>query len=179
MLLSACALAACNIPKTYSSASVQEDSVPSGYWAPQIGDDLQIQFSGDFEFHEDVEVYDLDLFDTTVEIIEAIHARGKRVLCYINVGAWEDWRPDATQYPSALLGNDYEGWPGEKWLDIRRTKELNPLISARFDLCREKGFDGVEPDNLDGYQNETGFELSADDQLEFNLWLTKEAHKRG
>ncbi|MAG96376.1 MAG: endo alpha-1,4 polygalactosaminidase [Rhodospirillaceae bacterium] len=73
----------------------------------------------------------------------------------------------------------YEGWPGERWLDIRRIDLLAPLIGQRLELCRIKGFDAVEPDNIDGYTNDTGFSLSAEDQLRFNRWLASEAHKRG
>ena len=37
----------------------------------------------------------------------------------------------------------------------------------------------MEPDNVDGYQNATGFPLTAADQLRFNRWLAQEAHARG
>jgi hypothetical protein len=36
---------------------------------------------------------------------------------------------------SAVIGKGLDEWPGERWLDIRRTK----------------GCDAVEPDNVDGY----------------------------
>jgi endo-alpha-1,4-polygalactosaminidase (GH114 family) len=78
-----------------------------------------------------------------------------------------------------VLGNDYEGWPGERWLDIRRIDLLAPIMRARLDLCRAKGFDGVEPDNVDGYANDTGFALTYGDQLAYNRWLADEAHARG
>jgi hypothetical protein len=48
-----------------------------------------------------------------------------------------------------------------------------------MDLCKTKGFDGVEPDNVDGYTNNTGFPLAAADQLAFNRWLAGAAHARG
>jgi hypothetical protein len=95
------------------------------------------------------------------------------------VGSWEEWRPDAEQFPDEVIGDRYEGWPGERWLDIRRLDLLAPILQARLDLCQAKGFDGVEPDNMDGYDNDTGFPLTYDDQLTFNLWLAAEAHARG
>jgi hypothetical protein len=58
-----------------------------------------------------------------------------------------------------VIGDPYEGWPGERWLDIRRIDLLAPLIGQRLELCRIKGFDAVEPDNIDGYTNDTGFSL--------------------
>jgi hypothetical protein len=150
------------------------------WWKPGPKDRLQIQFAGlPVVMQKDVEVYDLDLFDTEKETVDAIHDSGAHAICYINAGAWEDWRPDASRYPKDVIGRDYDGWPGEKWLDIRRMDVLKPILSARIDMCKQKGFDGVEPDNLDGYQNETGFDLSAKDQLAFNTWLALMAHSRG
>jgi hypothetical protein len=168
-------------PFSFRRASPQKSSTAEFvYWKPGPRDRLQIQFTGlPIVLQGDVEVYDLDLFDTETETIDSIHKSGAHAICYINAGAWEDWRPDASLYPKDIIGRDYSGWPGEKWLDIRQMDALEPILSARFDLCKQKGFDGVEPDNLDGYQNETGFELSAADQLAFNTWLAGMAHSRG
>ena len=52
-------------------------------------------------------------------------------------------------------------------------------MRTRLDQCQAKGFDGVEPDNIDGYTNDTGFPLSYEDQLRYNIWLANEAHARG
>ncbi len=77
-----------------------------------------------------------------------------------------------------MLGKEYEGFPEERWLDIRRIDLLAPILRARIDACRAKGFDGVDPDNLNGFENDTGFPLTATDQLRFNTWLANEAHAR-
>ena len=71
-----------------------------------------------------------------------------------------------------------DGWPDERWLDIRRLDLLEPLIAARMDLCRAKGFDAVEPDNVDGYSNDTGFPLTSADQARFNTRVAELAHQR-
>ena len=84
-------------------------------------------------------------------VIAALHTQGRKVVCYVSVGSWEDWRPDADRFPTSVIGEDYEGWPGENWLDIRQIELLAPVMRARLDLCRVKGFDGIEPDNIDGY----------------------------
>lgn len=44
-------------------------------------------------------------------------------------------------------------------------------MSARLKKAQDKGCDGVEPDNVDGYTNDNGFHLTAHDQLTFNKWL--------
>ena len=77
-----------------------------------------------------------------------------------------------------MLGRG-NGWPGERWLDIRRLSVLEPLMATRFDMCRDKGFDAVEPDNMDGYRNSTGFPLTAHDQLAYNRLIAELAHERG
>ena len=52
-------------------------------------------------------------------------------------------------------------------------------MDARLDMCKQKGFDMVELDNVDGYSNKTGFPLTAADQLYFNDTLANDAHVRG
>ena len=48
-----------------------------------------------------------------------------------------------------------------------------------MDLCASKGFDGIEPDNVDGFLNDTGFPLTYEDQLRYNTLLASIAHERG
>jgi hypothetical protein len=124
-------------------------------------------------------MYDIDLFDTPQGVIDELHTDGRVVICYFSAGSWEDWRPDAGLFPAAVLGENLDDWPGERWLDIRQLATLAPLMAARLDLAVEKSCDGVEPDNIDGYQNDTGFPLGGDDQLAYNRWLADQAHTRG
>ena len=81
------------------------------------------------------------------------------------------WRPDAARFPAEVVGTELDGWKGERWLDVRRLDVLQPILAERFDMCRRKGFDGVEADNVDGYTQDSGFPLTADDQLRFNRFL--------
>jgi len=139
----------------------------------------QIQYTGEIDINLDVDMFNLDLFDTSPNIIETLHRRGVFVMCYFSAGSYEDWRPDSSQFPSEVLGKDMEGWPGEKWLDIRRLDLLAPIMEARLDLAAQKGCDGVDPDNVNGYTNDTGFPLSYDDQITYNVFLAQAAHSRG
>ena len=50
--------------------------------------------------------------------------------------------------------------------------------SERLDLAVQKGCDGVEPDNVDGFANNSGFNLTATDQLAFNRRIANAAHER-
>jgi len=148
------------------------------WWHPKTGLTWQWQLTGKFNFSIKADVYDIDLY-APKEAVDLLHQQGSKVICYISVGSWEDWRPDADQFPEEVLGKDYEGWKGERWLDIRRIDLLAPIMRARLDLCAEKGFDAVEPDNIEIYTNDTGFPLSYQDQLAYAEWLANEAHARG
>ena len=127
----------------------------------------------------EVDLYNIDLFENDATVVAALHSRQRTVICYISVGSWEKWRSDADGFPPSVIGKDYGGWPGEKWLDIRQIDLLAPIMRSRLDECKAKGFDGVEPDNIDGYTNDTGFPLTYEDQLNYNIWLANEAHARG
>jgi hypothetical protein len=111
--------------------------------------------------------------------VQALHDRGRKVICYFSAGSWEPYRPDAADYPDRLKGGSVEGWPDERWLDIRQRDVLRPLLAARLDRCADKGFDGVEPDWLDHHEQHTGFPITAADQLAFNRMLAGMAHDRG
>ena len=149
------------------------------WWHPTVGLTWQWQI-GDLNIDTSIEadVYDIDLY-VDQSVIDELHAKARRVICYMSVGSYEDWRPDMDQFPAEVLGKDYDGWKGEKWLDIRRIDLLGPIMRKRLDLCKAKGFDAVEPDNMEIYTNNTDFPLTYDDQLKYALWLADEAHQRG
>ncbi|GAB4431716.1 MAG: endo alpha-1,4 polygalactosaminidase [Anaerolineae bacterium] len=148
-------------------------------WQPSPGTSWQWQLSGTIDTSFDVEMVDIDLFDAPQSVIDQLHADGRVVICYFSAGSWEDWRDDAGNFPASLLGKPLDGWPDEKWLDIRQLDTLGPLMQARLDVAVQKQCDGVEPDNVDGYSNNSGFPLSAADQLAYNRWLAEQAHSRG
>ncbi|MEC4574810.1 endo alpha-1,4 polygalactosaminidase [Streptomyces virginiae] len=151
---------------------------PGQRWQPPPGTGWQWQLTGTLDTSVKAPVYDVDGFNTTKEQVAVLKKAGRKTICYLSTGAWEDFRPDAEAFPQDLLGKG-NGWEGERWLDVRRVAELEPLMAKRFDMCREKGFDAVEPDNMDGYQNTSGFPLTAADQLRYNRLIAKLAHDRG
>lgn len=152
---------------------------PTAMWRPTPADSFQWILSGALDFSASASVYDIDPYTSTAADVAKLHSLGRHAVCYVNAGAYEDFRPDASTFPAAVLGKAYTGWPGERWLDIRRIDLLGPILSARFDRCRSMGFDAIETDNVDGFQNATGFPLGADDQIVFNAWLASTAHERG
>jgi hypothetical protein len=161
----------------------QASSLPSpvscaNCWHPALNTSWQWQLTGTVDQSFNVTMYDIDMFDNAANVVQSLHNSNRIVICYIDAGTWENWRPDAAQFPGSVKGKS-NGWPGEVWLDIRQLSIIGPLLQARMDQCKTKGFDGVEFDNVDGYSNSTGFPLTASDQLNFNVFLANEAHKRG
>jgi hypothetical protein len=139
----------------------------------------QWQLTGDIDTSVEADVFDIDLFDAGDEDIEALQERNVLLICYVSVGTSEEWRPDAGDFPGEVLGERYDEYPDERWLDVSRIDLLGPVVEARLDLCVARGFDAVEADNVDGWDNETGFDISRAEQLAFLRWISDAAHARG
>jgi hypothetical protein len=161
---------ACTSPQAAAAA---------GWWVPPPGSTWQWQLTTPVEQEVDAQVYDIDLFENSASVVASLHAQGRHVICSLDAGTWEGWRPDASEFPASVLGASDPGWTDERWLDIRQLSVLEPIMKARMELCKQKGFDGVEVDNVDGYENDTGFPLTAAEQLTYNEWLAGTAHSLG
>jgi hypothetical protein len=132
--------------------------------------------------YPDVGLIELDGFDTPAATVAALHRcrAGRVVVCYIDAGTWESWRPDAKQYPKSLLGKPYASWPGERWVNITQYRgPLGTILQARVQMCRSKGFDAVDFDNVDEYTGDSGFKLTGADQLAYDTFLANLAHRAG
>ncbi len=147
-------------------------------WTPAPHTTWQWQLTTPVDRSVSAQMFDIDLFENSAAVVASLHARGDRVICYLDAGTYESFRPDSWKFPSSVLGKG-NGWPGERWLDIRRLSILEPIMRARFELCRHKRFDGVEADNVDGYENTTGFPLTASEQLTYDESLVRTAHSLG
>jgi len=123
-----------------------------------------------------VSVYDVDLFNTHQSTIDSLHDAGHKVVCYYSAGTYEPDRPDSNEFPPSVLGNPVIGWPGEKWLDIRQLDILGPIMLNRTILAQSKKCDGLEPDNVDGYSNPSGFPLTYQDQITYNTFIANVSH---
>jgi hypothetical protein len=153
--------------------------VTVGSWyRPGVNVTWQWQLDGTINTGYDVDIYDVDLFETPDAVLQQLRSGGARILCYFSAGSSESSRPDFGSIPTAALGQALDGYPNERWLDIRSRAVLDVMV-ARLDLAMQRGCDGVEPDNIDGFTNATGFPLSGTDQLAFNRNLANEAHRRG
>jgi hypothetical protein len=175
--VAAAALVAATLGDDRETHSVAGGREPSSVRQPPFGGSWHYQLQGELQL-SGARVYDIDGFDTRAALVSRLRQRGRYAICYVDAGTWENWRPDRKRFPDAVLGAG-NGWPGERWLDIRRLDVLGPIMRDRFEICRRKGFDAVETDNLDAYANRTGFSLSARDQLGYNRYLARTARRLG
>jgi hypothetical protein len=152
----------------------------TAHWQPRpTTKPWQWQLQGKIDTSIDVPVFDVDGFETSAATVRRLHQLRARVICYLDVGSWESYRPDAGSFPRSTIGRRYEGFPDERWLDIRRFRDFATPLEGRFAMCARKGFDAVEPDNLAGWENRTGFPIGRTTQLRFNRWVAEQAHQRG
>jgi hypothetical protein len=158
--------------------SNQGTEEPAALWKPTPGTSWQIQFSGTLNANVNVKAFDLDLYDTPDSFISKLRSRGIKIICYFSAGTSEDWRPDYGKFSSAVKGKPLGDWPGENWLDVRNLKELLPIMQARMDLAKQRGCDALDLDNMDVYTQNSGFQISYEQQLIYNKTMAEEAHLR-
>jgi hypothetical protein len=103
---------------------------------------------------------------------------GKKVICYFSAGSYENWRDDASCFTPQDKGAGLDGWAGEQWLDTD-SHNVRSIMLGRLDLAVSKGCDGVDPDNVDGYDNPgNGFNLTEAQAISYVSFLADAAHAR-
>ncbi|AIZ45324.1 endo alpha-1,4 polygalactosaminidase [Deinococcus radiopugnans] len=131
----------------------------------------------------DVQLIDLDGFTVTAGRVAQLKAQGLYTVCYIDAGSYEPGRPDSARYPDALKIQQDPDWPDEYFLDItdvfKPDSVLAAILTDRMKMCRDKGFDALEPDNLQNDENVRGGRITTQQQLDFNGWIADEAHALG
>ena len=131
----------------------------NNYYKPKPGVSWQIQFSGNVNTSYNVSLYDIDL-DESQSVINSLHNKGIKVICYISAGTVENYRNDANEFPKDVIGKTLGSWPDEKWLDISKYNEFATIMEKRFDNAKQKGCDGIEADNVQNYEENTGFNIT-------------------
>ena len=163
-------------------------STASGRWQPgsagTINWDWQIGASADAAIIPPTgsQMIDVDGFNVSAAKVAALHAAGLKVVCYLDVGSYETGRPDSADYPTALRLSEDPDWPGEWFLDTRDVFKagsvLAGILNKRFQMCADKGFDAVEPDNLDNWDANRSI-LTEQDQVDFDGWVADAVHALG
>jgi hypothetical protein len=193
LLIGLIILMACNIP-TPPKPESQPVTLGTATWAslnssiklPPIGKvawDWQIGATSESKISlpSGVKLIDLDGFNTSAAKVTNLKAQGAYVVCYIDVGSYETGRPDSSQYPASLKIYYDRQW-GEWFLDVRDVFRPNSVLATilnnRLQMCANKGFDALEPDNLQNDENAGGL-ISTQEQLDFNGWIADAAHAHG
>ncbi len=146
---------------------------------PNPGASWDWQLSAPLDLSVKADILDIDPDSAPLSRIARLKRRGVYLVCYVSIGTWENWRKDKNAFPSVVLGKAYGEWPDERFLDIRRLDILLPVMRARFARCKNLGFAAVEADNMDAYDNDSGFPLTARDTLRYVRALARMAHEMG
>jgi len=174
--------------QTTGSTSACSSSPPppvATVWVPAPGTTWQWQITGQVDQTVAAQMFDIDLFDAqpgeiNAGVIGSLHALGAKVICYMDTGAWESYRPDASRFPQSVIGNS-TGWTGEYWLDVRRQSWplFEPIIIDRMKLAAQSGCDGIEPDQNNPVGNNPGFPITFADEKAWYLEVAAQAHALG
>ena len=170
------------------TATSTDSSTGGSLWKPSstptIRWDWQIGASSDAAIIPPAgsQMIDVDGFNVSAQKVAALHAGGLKVVCYLDVGSYETGRPDSADYPAALKLSEDPDWPGEWFLDVRDVFKsgsvLAGILNKRFQMCKDKGFDAVEPDNLDNWAANRSI-LTEQDQVDFDGWVADRVHALG
>ncbi|OQO00892.1 hypothetical protein B0A48_13579 [Cryoendolithus antarcticus] len=154
------------------------------YWQPGVAASWQIALQNPVLItadnkttDPDVEVFDIDLFTNSNTTIELLHGLGKKVICYFSGGSYEPYRPDSGDFASNVIGKALDGWPDEHWIDLR-SQNVRNIMTKRIELASSKGCDGLDPDNVDAYNNDNGLGLTQADTINYMEFLSSEAMSR-
>lgn len=151
-------------------------------WKPAVGTPWQIILRSTVDasapLKPDVGVWDIDVNEHPDQLVQKLHAQGKKVICYFSAGSYEDWRTDKDRFQPADLGKALDGWPGERWLKTSSTNVRN-IMRDRIATAASKGCDAIDPDNVDGFSNDNGVGLTKAGAVDYIKFLSTEAAKHG
>lgn len=82
--------------------------------------------------------------------IRELHAAGKTVYGYLNIGAIEQYRSYYERFREATLGV-YEDWPNERWIDVSNPRWQAFVVKMLGKQYADMGLDGFFLDNADVY----------------------------
>jgi hypothetical protein len=159
----------------------------------------------DTDLFQDSNVADGGIPTGPSPVVAAIHAAGHYSICYVEACAYQEGFPDDANFATADYGGvgneatQMQGYADEFWFDLTGFKNyvagqpstlsgaaLNVAagLDDRFARCKLEGQDAVEPDDLDGYTNQsqsgvTPWSMVRADSAGFERWLSYDIHANG
>ncbi len=180
-LVAVCALVASGTTAT----EVARAQAASAWWVPPLGNQpwqweldhpLSLASASDMGTDDKLPdgktapapvIYDIDGIINPASTVSALHARGKHVVCYVEVGAAGNYysaaqeRTTTTYYKQleedGVMGKKVPGYP-EYYLNITSSKTISIIESMIDHQSAAKRFDAVETDIDDEYTDEHGFQ---------------------
>ncbi len=137
------------------------------------------QLDGTVDLSKNVDVYDIDSRLVSEKDIVKLKKKGIIVVCYFSAGTVESWRIDKNQFSVDVIGKPLKEWPNEYWLNISVFNRFKEVMENRIKYLQQIGCDAVEADNIDGYDNDTGFKLSYKHSIDYVKWLASYTHSLG
>jgi hypothetical protein len=161
------------MPASANAAAVVE--------APPVNATFEYQIGGAYAPASGVGIVDRDRHDSP--------AKGVYSICYVNAfqtqpeeaSWWRAHHPSLLAHTAAGKPIEDPDWPGEFLLDTSTSahrKALLAVVGRWFDGCAAKGFQAVEPDNLDSWTRSHGV-LTKADNLAFATLLVARGHAHG
>lgn len=236
-IISSPALKQSSQPGASNNSYIKFTKSSNGWWKPPKNTKWQWVLEGGITTSQAnlsrFDMYDIDLTDAipqtmTQEVVwgngekrtvtweqganaaefNALKAAGKKVICYMDTGAFESYEPDAGLFPGNWgPGNSSRGVPyngpsayasadviggssedsaggtfdGEFWLDIRESawQYWTPIMWARFEVAKRIGCDGIEGDQNNSYGNDTTFGSTQAISLRLYREVYYQSHIRG
>lgn len=154
----------------------------SEWWRPELKNFQILHFNSTSDLlrkvHDSTEIVNLELsqIQEHPNCIQELHKIGVRVVAYMSA-SYEDWRDDASQYPEEAKGKKMDGWD-ELWPKLTSLK-LRVFLEKRMKIAKQLGCDAIEIDNTDAAWNDTGFNISPNDNLKALVDLANRAHNLG
>lgn len=164
-------------------------------WQWEIGDALNLNDATEMGTNDTLpngsaapapKVFDIDGIDNPASTVSALHAKGDHVICYMEVGTAGNYGGAYTTYYNEFaaagdLGSSLSGYP-EKFLNINSASTVSIVESIINQQCNAKGFDAVETDLDETFNNNegsSGFTITQANEESYLTTLANYMHRLG
>ena len=76
--------------KAYPAVTANATAASTSRWHPALETEWQWQLSTPVNQSVKATMYDIDMFDNSASTVASLHSAGRKVVCYIDFGTWEN-----------------------------------------------------------------------------------------
>jgi hypothetical protein len=130
---------------------------------------------------KNVELYVVELFLTNPESrVEKVGSDETKVICKMSAGAYDvdierNFQIEDHPYPEIAVGKIRDD-NRTYWVDIN-SDEVQIIMRERIKIASNIGCDGVLFTEVSSWKEDTGFEITEDEQIIYNRFLSGKAHE--